>query len=323
MKKFTFLILIIISIANIPLFSKDYEKVDRIVQNYPNSFSDPDQLAKLINRDFKLPEEKARAIFTWIALNIDYDIKALNSKPEIISFSYSTQEEKLFREQKIEEDLAIQTLRKGKAVCQGYSTLYKYLCDLASIECVIVPGTSKTRKTDIGKLPRNNDHTWNAVKINNEWKLIDVTWGAGYTNENATRFIPAFNDYYFFTSPYKFFLNHYPEDSAWLLIDISKETFANLPLYYSSFYKLNVEVVEPQKGIILISKNESIKLVLKNSKNELVSMKFENDKYSKLVQPKNENEFSFYEIRYEKNANTYLTVYINTRSFVTFKVERH
>jgi len=320
-KKLGLIILLVLSTVSTPVFSKGYEKVDRIVQNYPDSFSNPDQLARLINRDFTFPEEKARAIFTWIALNIEYDINALNTKPERISFSYSTEEEKLFKLQKIKEDLAIRTLRRGKGVCQGYATLFQQVCDLVSLECTIISGSSKTRKTDIGKLPQRNDHAWNAVKIDGEWRLIDVTWGAGYSNGSPSKFIPSFNDFFFFTPPDKFFLNHYPEDPVWLFTDDSPEIFADLPLYYSSFKNTDIEVKEPRNGVINTSGKSAIRIVLKNIRKETVSIKFDNEKYAVPVQPKIKNDFRIYDFEYNRKTNTYLTVFINTVSFVTFKIQ--
>ena len=302
------------------LFSQDYEKVDSIVRNYPNSFSNPAKLAELINENFNLPEEKARAIFTWIALHIEYDVKALNSPPKSTSYSYSSQEEMLEKERKIMENLAKSTLKKSKAVCHGYSTLFKYLSDLVSLECEIVVGTAKTKERDIGKIPRGSDHAWNAVKINNEWKLIDATWGAGFINENATLFIPEFKDFYFFLTPEKFSLGHYPKDTSWIFTEMSPEAFANLPLYYSTYFEMDIEVVEPQSGIIELSDNETFKLKLKNSKHDLVQLKFANEKNSEWIIPKIENEFFLYEIEYKKSTNTYLTVYVNTKAFMIIKV---
>lgn len=314
---FTFIAILIISKT---LFSQDYEKVDSIIRNYPNSFSNPVKLAEKINEDFNLPEEKARAIYTWIALHIEYDMKALSSPPKGTSYSYSSQEEKLQKEQEILENLAKVTIRKRKAVCQGYSTLYKYLSDLVSLECVVITGSSKTRERDIGKIPRGSDHAWNAVKIENEWKLIDATWGAGFINENINQFIPEFISYYFFLDPEKFSLEHFPKDTAWLFTDMSPETFANLPLYYTSYFQKDIEVVSPQSGIIELSDNESFKLILKNGNYNIVSLKFKNDKESEWIKPKKENELFIYEKEYKKSSNTYLTVFVNTKSFMTFKI---
>ncbi|NOQ27226.1 MAG: hypothetical protein GQ564_17840 [Bacteroidales bacterium] len=316
---FTFIAILIISKS---LFSQDYAKVDTIVQNYSNSFSSPDKLAKQINRDFTLSEEKARAIYTWIALNVEYDIELLKSKPKKTSFSYRTQEEKLEKERKIIEDVANKTIRKKKAICHGYSTLYKYLCDLVSVDCEYISGGAISKKQDIGKLPKKNGHAWNAVKIKNEWKLIDVTWGAGYANENSTRFTPEFNDFYFFTSPEKFFLNHYPKDTAFLIVDKSPIDFANLPYFNTNYFHWNIEIIEPKTGTIDLTHNDSIKIILRNPQKESISMKFKNKKKSETVLANIENEFYTFEIEYKKSSNTYLTIYINSEAIVTFKIKR-
>jgi len=316
------LISIIISLTNTSAFSNNYEKTDRIVKCYPSSISNPDQLVKLINRDFELPEDKARAVYTWIATNIDYDIKALKTGRKIIHYMYFSDAEKVYREQKIMEELVIRTLSEGVATCQGYSTLFKHLCDLIPLECVVITGISKTRKSDIGNISATNNHSWNAVKIDEGWKLIDVTWGAGYLNENSDKFIPAFNDNFFFASPARFYLNHYPDDQSGLISTMARETFVNLPLYYPGFNKSYIEVAEPETGIIKVSKKGYIDLSLKNITNESVSIKFDNEKNGVIVYPEIKDQYLYYEIPYKKNENTYMTVFINNASFVTLKIQR-
>ncbi len=316
------LIIIILSLINTSVFSNNYEKTDRIVKSYPSYISNPDQLVKLINRDFQLPEDKARAIYTWIATNIVYDIKALKTGPKIIHYMYFSDAEKVYREQKIMDDLVMRTLGAGKATCQGYSTLFKHLCNLVDLECIVISGISKTRKSDIGIIPATNNHSWNAVKIDEEWKLIDVTWGAGYLNENSDKFIPAFNDNFFFASPARFYLNHYPDDQSGLIRTMSREIFVNLPLYYPGFNKSYIEVAEPETGIIKVSKKGYIDLSLRNITNESVSIKFDNEKNGIIVYPEIKDQYLYYEISYKKNENTYMTVFINNALFVTFKIQR-
>ncbi|MCG8410262.1 MAG: hypothetical protein MI739_03150 [Bacteroidales bacterium] len=302
------------------LFSQDYAKVDRIVQNYARSFSSPDKLAKQINKDFTLPTEKARAIYTWIALHIKYDIEALRRPQKRTSFSYRTLEEKAQKEREIMEGIAKQTLKKKKAVCQGYSSLYKLLCDLSSIECEIITGFAKINKRDIGRLPRGSNHAWNAVRINNEWKLIDVTWGAGYINENSSQFTPDFKEHYFFLSPEKFVLKHYPEDKAWLFTTISANQFAKLPLFFSSYFDSNIEIVKPNNGIIKAGKTINFKV--KNLGNDTLTFKFDYERNSQRIKPKQVNGFSIFEIEHKRNVNTYLTVFRNRRAFAKFKISK-
>lgn len=61
-------------------------------------------------------------------------------------------------------------LNEGKAVCDGYSKLFYFLCKMNGIDCVLVTGTA-TDSTNY-----TEDHAWNKVKINGKWYAIDVTW---------------------------------------------------------------------------------------------------------------------------------------------------
>lgn len=55
-------------------------------------------------------------------------------------------------------------LVKGKALCEGYSKSFSYLCNKAGIENIIVTGETDTA------------HMWNMVKIDGNWYHVDVTW---------------------------------------------------------------------------------------------------------------------------------------------------
>ncbi len=303
------------------LFSQDFRAVDEKVKSYPHSFRNPENLAERINTDFTQPEEKARAIYAWIALNIAYDVKAFNSGTKRISYSYTTPEEKTEIENKLEADLAKQTLKKKRAVCQGYATLFKILADLTSIECEIINGTARTRPQDIGKKTTQTNHAWNAIKIKDGWKLIDATWGAGYLDAQSGQFVKEYTDIYFFTEPEKFFLKHYPENPDWLLIKKSASDFAQLPLFYNAYLNSKIEIIEPTKGTIKIPKNNLIKIVLRNCENEKVSFGFNNDKKSIQPEPQLRKGLCYFEIK--AGSAAYLTIYINHRAFASYKLERH
>jgi transglutaminase/protease-like cytokinesis protein 3 len=77
--------------------AQDFEKVDNTVKAYPKSFATLDKFATQINKDFMQDNEKARAIFTWIALNVKYDLAAFNVTERPIAYSYKTQEERQLR----------------------------------------------------------------------------------------------------------------------------------------------------------------------------------------------------------------------------------
>ncbi len=53
----------------------------------------------------------------------------------------------------------------GKALCEGYSKAFMYLCQSIGIPCICVIGTSN----GVG-------HMWNMAYINDSWYHVDVTW---------------------------------------------------------------------------------------------------------------------------------------------------
>lgn len=57
-----------------------------------------------------------------------------------------------------------------KCVCEGYTRAFKYLADMAGINCVLIQGTATNTE---GKTEK---HAWNAVYLNGFWYLIDTTW---------------------------------------------------------------------------------------------------------------------------------------------------
>ena len=57
----------------------------------------------------------------------------------------------------------------GKALCEGYSRAFEYLCQSVGIECVCISGTARS-SAGTGK------HMWNMVKLDGKWYHIDVTW---------------------------------------------------------------------------------------------------------------------------------------------------
>lgn len=308
-------------LASISLSAQDYYKTDSIVKTYSKSIKDPEKLAALINDDFNESIQKARAIYTWIALNIDYDTGLSGSRTKKASYTYTTQEEKLQIEKRIQEDLARQAIKSKKAVCYGYANLFKTLCNLTSMECEVINGTAKTRLIDIGQHPGDINHAWNAVKIDNEWKLIDATWGAGYLDVTTGKFIKEYTSMYFCADPELFFLKHYPEDLEWMLIKKTPDDFAKLPLYYRTYFNSKVDLVEPREGIIRIPENNSIEIVLRKSKNENVIFNFSNNRISTKIEPKTKNDLCYYTI--QAGSGSYLTVYVNFEAFVSFKLERN
>lgn len=303
--------------------AQDYAKVDNIVDAYPKSFSSPDKLAEQINKDFRRDDEKARAIFTWIATNIKYDYAAYGVNERPIGFTYKTQAEKEAKQKAMKQELAQKTLKSKKGVCQGYSTLYLVVAEKTGLECEIIPGTSKSHPSHIGKAPGASDHAWNAVKIGDEWKLLDATWGAGTVAGEKPEFKFKFNDKYFFSDPDTFFLNHFPDDKRWLLTDKTEKDFANLPLYYGDYLMKGYEFMAPDAGIFKAVPSGFIEFKVDNLKpGDMVHYAYSRDRVIKEIKPEYKGETAIFKVSLNNGSVGTLTIYINQKSIASYRINK-
>lgn len=317
------LIIFFIVIYILPVVSQDFISIDKIVDAYPRNISKPEKLAEMIKRDFNTDIEKARAIYRWIATSIKYDVDAYYSGVKSTSYSYSTLEEKKQKELELQKKQVEQTLKKKKAVCEGYSGLFQNLCDMVGVECVTILGYSKTSDRDIGRIPKSTDHAWNAIKIDNKWKLIDVTWGAGSVNYSKKEFIPQFNDIYFLTPPELFFLKHFPENKDWLFVNKSLEDFIELPLYYSEFAVSGIKIIEPEKGIIKTKPNDIIKFKWRTTlETKDLTYGFKGDMYARELTVDKKGDILSFEIAIEKSVPGLVTFYYKGSAVVSYKLEK-
>ena len=142
-------------------------------------------------------------------------------------------------------------MRKGKAICYGYSYLFSEMAASVGIASHLVDGYPRVHTTLVGKKNKPN-HAWNIVYLDQQWYPIDVTWSAGYTNKKVTNFQFSFNERYFLTTPEIFIRNHYPRDPVWTMIfePISLREFFNAPIVLEGFEKNKVNRFYPENGII-------------------------------------------------------------------------
>jgi transglutaminase/protease-like cytokinesis protein 3 len=141
----------------------------------------------------------------------------------------------------------------------------KIFCDAFLIENEIIEGRARTGKKDIN-ISRSNyfsDHAWNAVKVNNQWRLVDPTWSAGYlddTNGNRPKFVKEYNDEYYFTAPEKLILNHFPKNDQFQFFEkkIDFKEFSKWPLYSSAFIKDSISNVVPNMALLKLSQGDTL-----------------------------------------------------------------
>ncbi len=109
----------------------------------------------------KTPAEKIAYINTYLTARIEYDLDA----PHRAS--------------------VIGALVDGKCVCEGYARAFDYLCAMAGIDAVCIPGYGITKDT-----PEGEGHMWNAVALDGKFYAADVTWN-DTTGENAYLLVGA------------------------------------------------------------------------------------------------------------------------------------
>ncbi|AWH86042.1 hypothetical protein HYN59_13385 [Flavobacterium album] len=320
MKKIHNLFFIILLLISGCMSAQDFAKVDAVVKAYPD-FNDADKFAAKVNADFKRDDEKARAIFTWIATHIKYDLAAYGANERPVAYSFKTQEEKEAKQKKFKDDLAQKTLKSNKGVCQGYATLFLVVSEKAGLESVMITGTSKSHPAHIGAAPGASDHAWNAVKVGGEWKLLDATWAAGTVTGEKPQFGFKFNDKYFFTNPDVFFFNHFPDDKKWLFTAKTEKDFALLPLYYGNYLMGGYEFINPDGGTFTNPGSGFISFKLKNLQpGDKVSYAFSKEKVFKDANSVTTAGITEFQVPLSKASNGILTIYINQKSVAAYRI---
>lgn len=199
---------------------RDFDVVDTYVRNLP-SYADTKELAYALTCNFPDPVDKARAIYDWIAFNIAYDANS-------------------YLKGRVPPQSAQSTFQNRTAVCAGYSRLFQELADFTGIQCVSIAGFGKGFGFD-PLVPQVSgcNHEWNAVYIENEWRMVESTWGAGYID---TSFHFQFNPKYFLVNPDEFIYQHMPmnEDHQYTTYRYTWEQFFALNSLTPDFWSSGV-----------------------------------------------------------------------------------
>ncbi|TVQ45098.1 MAG: hypothetical protein EA365_08490 [Gloeocapsa sp. DLM2.Bin57] len=182
------------------------------------------ELARLLSAHATTDLEKARIIYTWLAVNIAYDVQG-----------YYTGEY---------GDLTPEgVLKRRQAVCSGYANLYQALSQEMGLESFIISGYAKGLSYESTANLRETNHAWNGVKINGNWYLVDATWAAGTVDSH--QFTPNFNQFYFATPPEQLIYSHLPEDENWQLLTnkYTREQFLALPKVSPHFFTTQLNLL--------------------------------------------------------------------------------
>jgi transglutaminase/protease-like cytokinesis protein 3 len=210
-------------------------------------------------------EEKAYAIFYWLASNIKYDYEGFESG--------------YWKKYPSDSLIAQDTYMYRKGVCSGYAHLFKLMCTEIGLESKTIDGFSRSEIYQAGLPIEVSDHTWNVVKVNKKWEFVDVTWGSSTAgNEKVNR-------YYFLTSADEFISNHFPEEIEWQLVKlpVTKEEFNKFPYISWQYFDLNFGKNFPKNGLLKCNKG-MINVCISNSPELDILLKIYDYKAEKWIQ---------------------------------------
>jgi hypothetical protein len=209
----------------------------------PSAETDPDAVAKFFLERENDPLQRLKAIHDYVADRIAYDTEAYFSG-KYPPFDPPT------------------VLRTRKAVCAGYAALFQALATKAGYEVATVVGASRggigTDDVD------GSDHAWNAVKLSDQWYLVDVTWDSGSLASDKT-FKKQYGTEYFLTPPEIFGLTHYPAKPKWQLLDtpISRGDFIRQPSLRPEFFAKKLRLISPARSQVSVDKSD-VEIVIDN-----------------------------------------------------------
>ena len=192
--------------------------------------SKADMLTAMLNakNQFSLSQvESAYMIYKWEYQNMQYDCYNFNRDHSKIDYT---------------ED---GTYNKGKGVCDGFAKLFVTMANNLGVEAYRVVGYSKGAGYVPGKLPEQSDHAWNAIKLNGNYYLLDVTWGIGSCNGDS--YIAKLKDSYFCSKPEAFIRTHLPVEPKYQLVypTINLQQFVDMLMVNMEFYEYGMTEVSP------------------------------------------------------------------------------
>ena len=322
--KSTMLFILLAFCLNIT-YAQDYKFVDDKVKNYPD-FTDINVLIIRVNNDFETNIDKARAYYTWISTNIDYNKNALISIGPAPTFKYRTANELKYIRKRRNLRAIERSFKEKKALCHEYALLYQFLCEASNIKCAVIRGVTKTSAYKINNISNVKDHAWNAVFIDNEWQLLDITWSAGRTDSRTLQWKKSFNDFFFFLPPEQFITSHFPEERKWQLLNtpISLRTFFAKPIFYASYFKNKIRINPNQSGTLKINENtDELQLEFYTAEaNPKLYYSFSEDSFVRdmAVEEVAPNTFVATIKRRMLTLNASLTIYLENEAILNFKV---
>ena len=240
MKKLVFAFIFIGAAFDVFAQQSKYKNIDEVVEKLGslNNFNVA-VIADTITEKFADNEQKARAIFYWIANNIQLDPKGTRQNDD-------------------KNILPEKVIALRKATPLGFSLLVQEMCSAANIRCLSVDGYVKNYSAEINETADEKNYSWNVIQLGQSpetWYYIDAARASGFLDKKSTVFTKQFTSEYFFADRKLFNMAYFPDNNAWQLgggIKNVKDYFA-LPVFNNYSFALGVGKPTPITGYIKTS----------------------------------------------------------------------
>ncbi|MEL7313490.1 MAG: transglutaminase domain-containing protein [Cyanobacteria bacterium J06559_3] len=182
------------------------------------------------------PYLQVKAIHDYVVSRVTYDLAILETG--------------VWSEQDAETVFAT-----GKAVCEGYSNLFQALGKAMGLEVVYLRGKIRRDLAPLDLIPETvrflesdydwTNHAWNAVKIEDNWQLVDTTWDGG--NPEAVE--DSYRADYLMPPPEVMIASHLPRQRDWQLLatTASSRAFEQQPILTPDFFEDQLEIISPSQ----------------------------------------------------------------------------
>lgn len=212
-------------------------------------------LAEWLVAPFSEGRNKHRAIFRWICANVSYDGLG-------------------FKNGDYGDNSAEGVFKTRRAVCAGYSNLYKAMADVAGLECESCSGYCKGFSYKPGCELKVN-HAWNIIRYDGgDWHPIDSTWAAGNLSSDF-KFNFKFTNEWWSMPASRFFFTHYPVEADRVTPSqhfacqkdkmIGPQFWDKLQALTPSFFESGLQLCSHDKAVINAQPREMIKIALNQS----------------------------------------------------------
>ncbi|KAK4219535.1 hypothetical protein QBC37DRAFT_137572 [Rhypophila decipiens] len=216
------------------------DKNSRFITNLPPNMTAITLATTYVCRPYRSDAQRLRAIFTWVA-------------------------ERICWEEDFEGEIDTRRVIQTKRACaEEYAVLVMEMCRAVGLPCEMVRGYLKApgETPDSGIMPRSN-HWWNAVLVDNEWRMIDCCL-ASPSNPKRSAYSScsssSADSWWFLTRPTEICWTHIPEhhQQQHICPPVAHEILLNLPCACPPYFKNGLHMVDYNTSLIRIEDLEMV-----------------------------------------------------------------